>query len=347
MSETSKHSKLDVIRSIIKKKGNEIRHNTKRDHFSCLLCIKFSSLAFINDTNSKDDINDSVYIVDLLEAYLNYSIYCLLNYIKNKYCNCKSSEESIIVYSTFDIYKFGIDIQKINYRNFCNGLDVRNLGSNIESLLGIHVSLCSNQCLNKLLSLKFLEIIIQKLYHKFGEHKIKANSIESGHPSFTPLGNPEHYTQNKLCIPLEPFPLVYNTDHIVDILENQNFQYNSNYKISNGVFACIRVSEVSKALYIDPIIDIVDKACLELGLNTYPKDRIIHSSLVYIKADDLDIMKDNILGNITYRNVSFEEFLSQSEYSSKLPLAKKPLSIWVDKLYFRLGIKEYTLHFKY
>ncbi|KAL7067014.1 hypothetical protein ACR3K2_25760 [Cryptosporidium serpentis] len=347
MSKASKDSKLDVIRSIIKKKENEICHNIKRDHFSCLLCIKFSSLAFINDTNFKGDIDNSIYIVDLLEAYLNYSIYCLLNYIKNKYCNCRSTEESIIVHSTFDIYKFGIDIQKINYKNFRNGLDVRSLGSNIESFLGIHVSLCNNQCLNKLLSLKFLKIIIEKLYHKFSDHKINVNSIGSEYPSFISLENLEYYTQNKLYIPLKPFPLVYNTDHIVDILENQNFQYNSNYKISNGVFACIRVSEVSKALYIDPIIDVVDKACLELGLNTYPKDRIIHSSLVYIKADDLDIMKDNILGNITYKNVSFEDFLSQSEYLNKLPLSKKPLSIWVDKLYFRLGIKEYVLHFKY
>ncbi|KAJ1605589.1 hypothetical protein OIY81_1658 [Cryptosporidium canis] len=314
-----------------------------RDSFTCIVCVVLRFQDVFTRRNSMVRIGELNYN----ELYMRCALKLLLRTYKDRYYEPGVTPERPEIYPTFDFPVAGdpkdspgSDSQEPSCR--VARVDphsefslILGDGQSSDKRVGLHLSLTRNHQLTKSLSLAFLTSLVRKL----GNCQLRYEAPEG----------PSVPQQVELKAGLRPFPVYLDYDSIV-ILENAGL-HSRRPHVNGGLFAAILVHDACKAAHLDPIIETIDQACLDIGIPPLYSERIAHVSLFYIKKSSLSLkhtrQHENTDSNHILRTSSLQkEFLESKEGSqSSLDLINPTgvHAIWVDKLVFRVGIYEYHL----
>ncbi|KAH8583649.1 uncharacterized protein ELE39_003357 [Cryptosporidium sp. chipmunk genotype I] len=327
--------------------NKEIKKPRIRDYFTCMLCIVFKFQDIFTKKNSEITIGELNYN----EIFIRFALDMLTKVYKKYYYKVGISSEKPKIYPTFDFpeIKKSPNIQSLYNIVRSNSefdLIINENNYQVNQRIGLHLSLTRNHHISKKLSLKFLKNIVKKfnncllINNDIPEKAFKTQRIE---------------IQTKL----KSFCILLDYDSII-ILKNTSL-YSKNSTINGGIFVALQINHSTKITYLDPIIEIIDQACIDLGIKPLYSERIFHISLFYIKKSDLYLEntdnRDHNYSNIDSKSIletySFKEYLSSKLLTSQ-PLLINNFStlaatnniIWINQLVFRVGIYEYYLILK-
>ncbi|KAK9172785.1 U6 snRNA phosphodiesterase Usb1 [Cryptosporidium meleagridis] len=343
-SYTLKSSEIETIRSLIKgkRKGaynnylkngytEEIKKPKIRDYFTCMLCIALKFQDVFTKKNSEIIIGE----LNFNQLFIQFSLNMLAKVYKKYFYKAEISPEKPKIYPTFDSQEIkNLNGQNI-YNNICSNskfdLIIDDANHQVNQRVGLHLSLTRNHHISKKLSIKFLKNIIKKfnncldINNQVPEKAFISQRIE---------------IQTKL----KSFCVLLDYDSVV-ILKNA-FLYSKNTNINGGIFVAIQIHHSSKINYLDPIIEIVDQACIDLGIQPLYSERVFHISLFYIKKTDLYLGNTDQNSKSVIETYNFREYLSSKLISSSINDFSTQTTkniIWINKLVFRVGIYEYYL----
>ncbi|EAK88016.1 hypothetical protein [Cryptosporidium parvum Iowa II] len=317
-------------------KNGSIEEITKpkiRDYFTCMLFITLKFQDIFTKKNSEIIIGE----LNFNELFIKFSLNILTEVYKKYYYKAEISSEKPKIYPTFDFQeiKKNPNGQKI-YNNICSNsnfdLIVNDTNYQVNQRVGLHLSLTRNHHISKKLSIKFLENIIKKfnncldINNEIPEKAFISQRIE---------------IQTKL----KSFCILLDYDSVI-ILKN-TYLYSKNTNINGGIFVAIQIHHSSKINYLNPIIEIIDQACIDLGIQPLYSERVFHISLFYIKKSDLYLGNAGHNSKSVIETYNFKEYLSSKLISSSIndfsTLTTKNNIVWINKLVFRVGIYEYYL----
>lgn len=319
---------------------NNIAKPKIRNYFTCMMCILFD----FNDVFTKKNSEIKIGQLNYNELLITFALNMLTQVYKQKYHKIGINSDKPKIYPTFDFPE--IIQNTCNIVNICSNSHF-NLIINDKYLLnkkiGLHLTLTRNHHISKKLSYIFLKNIIKKfndcqINYEIPEIVLKSQKI-------------------KIQTKLKPFCIFLDYDSII-ILKNTSL-YSRNTTINGGIFAALKVHNASKITYLDPIIEMIDQVCVDIGIKPLYSERIFHISLFYIKKSDLylaDIEYHNqhISSDSIIENYSFKDYLesklslssfSTNSYSSSFNFSNSGNNhiIWINQLVFRIGIYEYYL----
>lgn len=336
-----KEAVLQVLCGGSASEGEGVSKLKRRDHFTCITCVALGFHDVFTKRNSeikvKGDLNYN-------ELFIKFALSMLARAYKRNYYKAGVNSETPRIHPTFDFPGDGdpphngkhlsstcrIDRILSDFDSeFCLVLD----GSQPNSRkAGLHLSLTRNHHLSKKMSLALLSNLVKRLNNLKASFQVQEKPFKSQRVGFK--------------VPLKPFSIFLDYDSVL-ILENTCLN-SKNAKVNGGVFAAIQVHNASKKTYLDPIIEVINQACADLGIQPlHSEQTLLHISLFYIKRSEMYLKKTpNQRGNHMLQVHSLkQEFLPSALLTPSLSDLPGSNIIWVDHLVFKLGIYEYYLLF--
>ncbi|OII75563.1 uncharacterized protein cubi_02084 [Cryptosporidium ubiquitum] len=326
----------------------DIAKSKIRNYFTCIMCIKLN----FDDVFTKKNSEIKIGKLNYNELLIIFALNKLTQVYKNVYYKIGITSDQPKIYPTFDFP----ETKKIHDgQTLCNkeyNSIITNISSNSEfnlilnenyivnKKIGLHLSLTRNHHISKKLSFSFLKNIIKKFNYCQVNYEIPEIVLKS--------------QKIKIQTKLKSFYIFLDYDSII-ILKNTSL-YSENTTINGGIFVALQVHNASKITYLDPIIEMIDQVCVDLGIQPLYSERVFHISLFYIKKSDLYLSNTNYQNSYISSGNILETYSFKDYLASKLPLSSSTNSssiklcssgsnnmIWINQIVFRIGIYEYYL----